>query len=61
MPECLFCERAAGSTEHVFPQWILDRKDMGFSQLQVGNRAERILKDTHLTVKTVCDSSIPAG
>jgi hypothetical protein len=28
---------------------------MGYSRLTVGNRPELILKDTHLTVKTVCD------
>lgn len=28
---------------------------MGYSRLAVGNRPERILKGTHLTVRTVCD------
>jgi hypothetical protein len=61
MPECIFCERQAGNTEHVFPQWILNRKEMGHSRLQIGNRQERILKNITLLSKPFARSATQAG
>jgi hypothetical protein len=56
MAACIFCDEPAGNTEHVFPRWILDRKDMGKSRLTFGNRPGLVLDKTHLTVKTVCET-----
>ena len=53
MPDCIFCSRPASSLEHVFPQWVLNRKDMGKSRIKLGNRPERIAT-MHLKVRTIC-------
>jgi len=53
MPDCIFCPNPADSVEHVFPQWVLDRKKLGPSRFHFGNRPERVA-DIDLTVKSVC-------
>ena len=54
MPECLFCERTAGSKEHVFPQWILKRKKMRFSKLELWKRPGIIYRGDEFTTRMVC-------
>jgi hypothetical protein len=54
MPECLFCERPAGSKEHIFPQWILKRKKMRFSKLELWKRSGIIYRGDEYTTRMVC-------
>ena len=56
MPTCIFCDNPAGNREHVWPRWILERKDLGAFRLKIANVPEKILNNVELTVKTVCQS-----
>lgn len=56
MPTCIFCDNPAGNREHVWPKWVLDRKDFGAFRLKRNNGPEIILNNTELTVKTVCQT-----
>jgi hypothetical protein len=56
MPTCIFCDNPAGNREHVWPKWILERKDFGAFRLKRNNGPEIILNNTELTVKTVCQT-----
>jgi hypothetical protein len=51
---CIFCENSAGSREHLWPQWILSRKNFGAFRLKRAGAPEVILNNTELTVKSVC-------
>jgi hypothetical protein len=53
MPTCIFCNNPSGSREHVWPKWILERKDLGPFRLKIGNGQEKVI-DVELQVKTVC-------
>ena len=50
---CIFCDNNSGSREHLWPQWIHDRKDFGPIKMKRGNR-EIIIPDPKITVKAVC-------
>jgi hypothetical protein len=55
MPQaCIFCDNNAGSREHLWPQWVLDRKNFGPFRLKRAGAPEVILNNTELTVKSVC-------
>jgi len=54
MANCIFCDRPAGSKEHVWPQWILARRDLGAFRLKRGNGSEVVLNKTALITKSVC-------
>jgi hypothetical protein len=56
MPTCIFCDNPAGNREHVWPRWILERKDLGAFRLKIANGPEKVLNNVELTVKTVCQS-----
>ena len=53
MPTCIFCNNPSGSREHVWPKWLLERKDLGPFRLKIGNGQEKVI-DVELQVKTVC-------
>lgn len=53
MPTCIFCDKRAGSREHLWPQWIHERKDFGPLRMQRRNE-EREVPDPRITVRTVC-------
>lgn len=50
---CIFCDNNSGSREHLWPQWIHDRKDFGPIKTKRGN-VEIIIPDPKITVKAVC-------
>jgi hypothetical protein len=52
---CIFCDNSAGNREHLWPQWILDRKSFGPFRLKRPGAPEVILNNTELTVKSVCE------
>jgi hypothetical protein len=55
MPKCIFSEDEAGSKEHIWPQWLLARKDFGDFRLKRAGAPEVILKNGgQLIVKSVC-------
>ncbi len=54
MTNCIFCDNPSGSREHVWPKWILERKDLGAFRLKIGNGPDKILNNIELQVKTVC-------
>ena len=54
MPTCIFCDKPSGSREHVWPKWILERKDLGAFKLKIAGGPEKILNNVELKVKTVC-------
>jgi len=51
---CIFCESGAGSREHLWPKWILERRDFGPFRLKRPGQPEVILNNTEMTVKSVC-------
>jgi hypothetical protein len=51
---CLFCDNNSGSREHLWPQWIHERKDFGPINFQLGNSQKKELPDPEVKVKTVC-------
>lgn len=53
---CIFCGNTAGSREHIWPKWVLARRDFGPFRLKRAGHPEVILNGTELTVKTVCGS-----
>ncbi len=56
MPQsCIFCDNSACSCEHLWPQWILDRKSFGSFRLKRPGALEVILSNIELTVKSVCE------
>jgi hypothetical protein len=54
MANCIFCDKPAGSKEHVWPHWILARKDLGAFRMQRGDGPEIVLNKTPLITKAVC-------
>jgi hypothetical protein len=54
MANCIFSDKLAGSREHVWPKWILERKDLGAFRLKIANGPEKVLNNVELKVKTVC-------
>jgi hypothetical protein len=55
MPQaCIFCDNSSGNREHLWPQWVLDRKDFGPFRLKRAGAPEVVLNKTELTVKSVC-------
>jgi len=52
--ECIFCGKPAGSREHIWPQWVLARKDFGPFRLKRAGVPDVILNGTELTTKRVC-------
>jgi hypothetical protein len=51
---CIFCGNPAGSREHIWPKWVLARRDFGPFRLKRAGQKEVILNGAELTVKTVC-------
>jgi hypothetical protein len=54
MANCIFCDKPAGSKEHVWPQWILTRKDLGAFRMQRGDGPDIVLNKTALVTRSVC-------
>ena len=50
---CIFCGNPAGSREHIWPAWILARKDFGPFRLKRAGAPDIVL-NTELTTKAVC-------
>lgn len=51
---CIFCDNNAGSSEHLWPNWIHKQKDFGPLRIQRGNASPKIVRDPQQKVKTVC-------
>jgi hypothetical protein len=51
---CIFCGKPAGSREHIWPQWILARKNFGPFRLKRAGAPAVILNNTELTTKAIC-------
>jgi hypothetical protein len=51
--KCIFCGNPAGSREHIWPKWILERKNFGPFRLKRAGAPDLIL-NTELTTKAVC-------
>jgi hypothetical protein len=49
----IFCGNPAGSREHIWPKWILERKKFGPFRLERTGATDVIL-NTELTTKAVC-------
>lgn len=52
--DCIFCGKSAGSREHIWPQWLLARRDFGPFRLKRAGAKEVILNKVELTTKSVC-------
>jgi hypothetical protein len=55
MKICLFCDNAAGSREHLFPEWILKRVPRALIRGDVGHHKDKTF-GYEFTVKSVCSS-----
>jgi hypothetical protein len=53
-PDCLFCDKPAGSKEHLWAAWIHKRKDFGPLRFSIGNSPEEIKNDPEQKIDTVC-------
>jgi hypothetical protein len=51
--KCIFCGNPAGSREHIWPKWILERRTFGPFRLKRAGAPDLIL-NTELTTKAVC-------
>ncbi len=62
MRKCLFCDNAADSREHVWPDWILQRlKVRDVIHHKMGNDPALLLPNPEQKVKAVCRNAITAG
>jgi len=52
---CVFCGNPAGSREHIWPKWLLARKDFGPFRLKRAGSPDVVL-NTELTTKSVCQA-----
>jgi hypothetical protein len=50
---CLFCANPANSREHLWPQWVHERKDFGPLKHKRG-ATDTVIPDPRVTVKAVC-------
>jgi hypothetical protein len=50
---CLFCEKSAGSKEHLWAKWIHERKDFGPLDIRMGDGHEWIAKNPQQKINTV--------
>ena len=53
MPICLFCSNTANSREHLWPQWVHERRNFGPLKHKRG-AIDTIIPDPKVTVKAVC-------
>lgn len=55
MRQCLFCDNAANSREHVWPEWVLNRLNVRDEiRHKMGNDSELLLPNPAQKVKAVC-------
>jgi hypothetical protein len=52
---CIFCSNQAGSREHIWTKWVLERQDFGPFCLKRAGAAEVNLNKIELTTKSVCE------
>jgi hypothetical protein len=55
MKICLFCDNAAGSREHLFPEWILKRVPRALIRGDVGHHKDKTF-GYEFTAKSVCEA-----
>lgn len=51
---CMFCSNSANSKEHIWPQWIHERKDFGPLNFTHGNKPTVAIPNPRVTGRAVC-------
>lgn len=51
---CMFCPNPANSKEHLWPNWIHERKDFGPLNFTHGNKPTAVIPNPHVTGRAVC-------
>src|SRR5882672_10108178 len=56
MRQCLFCDQAANSKEHVWPSWILEKLKIDRPiQHVIGKKEPKILPKAEIQIRCVCE------
>ena len=56
MATCLFCPKPADSKEHLWPQWIHERRDFGPLNFNHGNRPTKVIPNPRGTGRAGCET-----